>query len=290
MKKSTFSIYAMLLMAGMVIQVSLFATIHTVLVGNYYFNPSSLNVTVGDTIKWQWVNGTHTTTSSSIPPGAATWDQPISSTFQVYEYKVTVAGTYNYVCTPHVAMGMIASFVANNPANLTVLPPSQNVPSTVGQTNFSVTSSGDWTALSDALWCTVTPSGSGNGTMVAMYSTNPGMTVRTANITVSLTGATPVIVQVIQEGSPAGISENNGTALHIYPNPAKDKVRISLGRVTDTFVRIAFTDLTGKTVMERDLMSNKEISINVSDLPRGCYFVKVLLGNETIVQQLVLTE
>jgi plastocyanin len=56
------------------------ATKWTVTVQNFSFNPSSLpNVAVGDTIKWVWVSGSHTTTSSTIPGGAVSWDQPINS-------------------------------------------------------------------------------------------------------------------------------------------------------------------------------------------------------------------
>jgi plastocyanin len=88
-----------------------FAVKHVISVGNYYFNPSSLsNVNLGDTIHWNWVNGSHTTTSSSIPAGAASWDHPLNSSSTSFEYIPTVSGTYNYVCTPHAGMGMVGSF------------------------------------------------------------------------------------------------------------------------------------------------------------------------------------
>jgi plastocyanin len=94
---------------------------HTVLVGNYYFNPSNLpSVNLGDTIRWEWVAGSHTTTSTSIPSGASTWDEPITFSNQVYEYKTTVAGTYNYVCLPHAGMGQVGSFTVQGAAPLAV--------------------------------------------------------------------------------------------------------------------------------------------------------------------------
>ena len=107
----------------------LHATKWVVQVSNFVFTPSSLaNVLVGDTVRWEWVIGTHTTTSSTIPSGAPTWDEPITSTNQVFEYKVTIAGTYNYVCTPHASIGMIGSFVASAPTpTLTVMPSNQDV-------------------------------------------------------------------------------------------------------------------------------------------------------------------
>jgi len=90
-----------------------YAIKHIVHVGNFAFSPSSLNVSVGDTIQWQWDNGSHTTTSVTIPADAASWDSPLNSTNQTFEYRVSVAGVYNYKCTPHAAMGMVASFTAS---------------------------------------------------------------------------------------------------------------------------------------------------------------------------------
>lgn len=77
------------------------ATTHTVTVANYQFTPSNVTAQVGDTIVWTWVNGDHTTTSTSVPASATPWDEPISSTNTSYSYKLSVAGTYNYHCTPH---------------------------------------------------------------------------------------------------------------------------------------------------------------------------------------------
>ncbi len=90
-----------------------YATIHEVQVSNFQFNPNTLNVNVGDTISWNWINGTHTTTSGIVPNGAASWNSPISSSSTTFEYKVTVAGDYSYFCAPHEGMNMIATFTAS---------------------------------------------------------------------------------------------------------------------------------------------------------------------------------
>jgi len=91
------------------------ATIHVVQVSNFSFTPQNISsFIIGDTIKWQGVSGFHTTTSSTIPAGAAAWDQVITSG-GVYLYIPSVTGTYNYVCTPHEAFGMIGSFNVVNP-------------------------------------------------------------------------------------------------------------------------------------------------------------------------------
>ncbi|MCX6162836.1 MAG: T9SS type A sorting domain-containing protein [Ignavibacteriae bacterium] len=71
------------------------------------------NATVGDTIKWVWVSGIHTTTSTSIPSGADVWDAPIDIASTTFIYKISAPGTYNYQCTFHTFSGMVGSFAAN---------------------------------------------------------------------------------------------------------------------------------------------------------------------------------
>jgi len=102
-----------------------FAVKHIVQVANFSFAPASVNVNVGDTMRWVWISGVHTTTSSTLPAGAAIWDAPITSAVQSFEYKVTVAGVHNYYCKIH-PVSMIASFTATAvppPPFITVLSP-----------------------------------------------------------------------------------------------------------------------------------------------------------------------
>jgi plastocyanin len=85
------------------------ATKVVVTVQNFSFTPSSFTVNLGDTIQWKWINGTHTTTSQTIPGGAATWNANINSATQTFNYVPSVVGTYNYHCGIHPTT-MIASF------------------------------------------------------------------------------------------------------------------------------------------------------------------------------------
>ncbi|WP_018613818.1 choice-of-anchor tandem repeat GloVer-containing protein [Segetibacter koreensis] len=100
------------------------ATIHVVTVANFAFTPSNIsNVLVGDTVRWVWGDGSHTTTcdpgsqgpGNSLPAGAATWNSPINSFNTTFDYKVTVPGVYKYWCIPH-SPHMAASFTASNAA------------------------------------------------------------------------------------------------------------------------------------------------------------------------------
>ena len=78
---------------------------HTIEVANNVFIPANLTACTGDTIKWVLSQGGHTTTSTTIPAGAASWDQIMTSTgVTTFTYVVTVSGNYDYVCTFHPSM------------------------------------------------------------------------------------------------------------------------------------------------------------------------------------------
>ena len=69
----------------------------------------------------------HTITSSNIPAGAVPFDQiwqmPADTFFQ---YIPQVAGLYQYVCTPHIPMGMIGEFTVTNVVNTQTYVPDDN--------------------------------------------------------------------------------------------------------------------------------------------------------------------
>lgn len=93
---------------------------HTVTVANFQFSPVIIpNVFVGDTIRWVWISGNHTTTCDQnadpgtfLPTGAATWNANINVGSQSYQYKVTVPGQYQYTCVFH-SVDMGGGFTAS---------------------------------------------------------------------------------------------------------------------------------------------------------------------------------
>lgn len=109
-----------LLLLGILMGTGASATIHTVQVWNgyYQFLPSSLTIQLGDTIQWLPLDQpsmVHTITSDNIPAGAATFDytwQAPADTF--FQYIPTITGVYDYVCTPHVSLGMTAQFIVED--------------------------------------------------------------------------------------------------------------------------------------------------------------------------------
>jgi len=89
----------------------------------------------------------------------------------------------------------------NGSPSLSVTPSNQNVTAPAGTTSFTVTSNAGWTASSSQTWCTVTASGYGSGTINCNYTENTGSSPRVANVTVTVTGLTPLVVTVTQSAS-----------------------------------------------------------------------------------------
>jgi hypothetical protein len=107
---------------------------------------------------------------------------------------------------------------------LSVNPHSQNVNATAGNTTFQVSSNMPWTADSDASWCTITPSGNGNGNIAATFTQNTIALSRTANITVIASGLPPIVVTVNQQAAVATLSvtPTNKTVSDVAGNASFD--------------------------------------------------------------------
>lgn len=92
------------------------ATIN-VAVGDFYFNPVSFDAAIGDTVIWTLDSSavaSHTTTSTSVPSGAATWDYTFTGVGDSYSYVISVEGVYEFHCSFHPAtmMGSFSTAVA----------------------------------------------------------------------------------------------------------------------------------------------------------------------------------
>lgn len=72
-------------------------TLYTVEVSNFSFTPAQLTISVGDTVKWTNVLGSHNVVADdgSFTSGA------VSSSNWVYEFVFNTAGTYHYYCAMH---------------------------------------------------------------------------------------------------------------------------------------------------------------------------------------------
>jgi PKD repeat protein len=79
-------------------------------------------------------------------------------------------------------------------------------------------------------------------------------------------------------------------AISVYPNPATQNLNIKFNVVKAGVARISIMDVMGRVITEseNDVNSNNcNVQLNISGLPTGVYFVKVVTGNSSQVVKFV---
>jgi plastocyanin len=83
--------------------------------GGFVFVPDSVNISVGDTVRWTWATNNHSVTSGDpctadgqyCSPDDMNCDQGVlNNTGFVYTHTFAQAGTFSYFCAAHCALGM----------------------------------------------------------------------------------------------------------------------------------------------------------------------------------------
>jgi len=128
----------------------------------------------------------------------ATYTQNTTGTSRSASITVTVTGLTPIVVTVTQAVPTLA-----------VTPANQVVPAASGTTSFAVTSNSVWTASSNQAWCTVNALGTGNGTVTATYTANSTALSRVANITITVSGLSAIVVTVTQDTPTLSVTPSN---------------------------------------------------------------------------------
>jgi plastocyanin len=88
--------------------------------GTLTFSPSTVNISVGDTVRWTWAASGHSVTSGNstscisdgqfCSPNNTNCTTCVTSNVGfVYEFTFTTAGNFSYFCCRHCAFGMIGA-------------------------------------------------------------------------------------------------------------------------------------------------------------------------------------
>ena len=84
------------------------------------------------------------------------------------------------------------------------------------------------------------------------------------------------------------IADNFTNAL-VYPNPTKEKLLVKLQQALTESSSVIISDISGRIVMQQQVISGqKNIDLNVRQLPAGRYFIKISNHNELINQSFVI--
>ncbi len=223
-----------------------------------------------------WCNVTPSGTGSGTL--SATYQENVLTTQRIANITVLVNG-----------LGPIVVTVTQGGATPTLLvtPSGRIVPVAAGTTNFSVASNSNWSAISDASWCVVTSSGSGNGTIDAVYQQNTGMNPRTALITVTVNGVTPVMVTVFQEGL-VGVAEPVLSNILVFPNPTTGKVTLLAPDRWLAAMDVEVVNLDGKVVLTASCAGKDSYTFDLSGQAKGVYLLKIITGEGTEIRKIIL--
>jgi len=77
------------------------AVIHEIDVGNFFFSPTGTVVSSGDTVRWNFISGTHTSTSTVDSPKAWNSGNQSSGSFDVVFTAADGPGPFPYLCSIH---------------------------------------------------------------------------------------------------------------------------------------------------------------------------------------------
>jgi len=183
----------------------------------------------------------------------------------------------------------VASLIqAAGEAVIFVSPETVEVTYLAGATELTVTSNTDWTATDDAEWITITPSGSGNGTIAVTYTENPAYVDRTAVITITIAGKDPVQVTITQRASEIGIEENSIDGLSIYPNPATSQFVIEANTNMYPWMTVRLTDAAGVTVLTQECKGDQRYTFDISKLSAGTYTINIQTDGRNVARKIVV--
>ncbi len=86
--------------------------------------------------------------------------------------------------------------------------------------------------------------------------------------------------------STMGVTDNSNSLIKLYPNPSRNNVTISLSS-TKTITKYQIIDCSGKIVQENLIQNCKEFTIDISNLAKGLYFIKLNNDENLAISKLI---
>ena len=142
----------------------------------------------------------------------------------------------------------------------------------LGETQtVQVISNTNWLVSSSESWLTVDVDASaGDGDINISSEANTNLDERTATVTISSTGMSPIVINVSQNGLATGNETVNNSKLVIYPTVVSDGFTVNN---IQKAALVSIYNLKGNLVMQREISTNS--FLNIADLKQGIYIVKV---------------
>jgi hypothetical protein len=187
---------------------------------------------------------------------------------------VNTSGAYSVVETNQFGCNSLS---ANDTVIMYPIPASPNLIVVGGSINSSATGNLQWYF---------------NGTIIPGATQANLLYADTGLYTLSVTNSFGCInSSTVNITTPSGVQTiNNYQSLALYPNPVKNTLNISHKNAANIVLNIAITDINGAVVYQENqigINTNSQVSIDISALSNGVYFVS-LFNNEIKQQQKIV--
>jgi hypothetical protein len=84
-----------------------------------------------------------------------------------------------------------------------------------------------------------------------------------------------------------GINENNSIPIHIYPNPASNKLTINLSQLKNLQnTSVSIYDIQGKLLLQQSI-TQPQTELTITQFAKGVYIVKVNNDKDTLISKFV---
>ena len=103
-----------------------------------------------------------------------------------------------------------------------------------------------------------------------------------------------LVFSLLGSAVPIYAEYQNEPSVNIYPNPATVYLKVEFRTDNPIVPEIKIYDLTGKVIkdFEREFVLNQEVfkaDLDISDLNKGIYFVKVIQGENVYTRKLLVS-
>jgi plastocyanin len=76
---------------------------------DFAFSPATVNIATGDTVRWIWMAGGHSTTSGQNCIANGIWNSGVQAAGFIFTRTFNTQGTFPYFCIPHCTIGMVGT-------------------------------------------------------------------------------------------------------------------------------------------------------------------------------------
>lgn len=192
---------------------------------------------------------------------------------------VTDTLTGCYVVLP---LGQVT--VNQNNLSGTIVAPSSaslNTPVPVVVINGPIGANFEWNFGADAMPSVAT----GEGPHNVEWST---IGTKTITLTITQNGCTLVINYSVTVGTTAISNSLTANNVSIYPNPSNGKLFVEMGIKPGEKVYLEITDLSGKVIYNQNIISDKQVELDLTQIPTGLYLLKLRYQESQLTQKLVI--